>query len=76
MFDMVVELVFFAELQKITQKSERKISAVGITLILCYTDLVVPSPELLAKLLEGLLSFFELPVQETENEFLLSFDAE
>ncbi|KAK2717114.1 hypothetical protein QYM36_007299 [Artemia franciscana] len=29
-----------------------------------------------AKLLEGLLVFFELPVQETESEFLVSFGAD
>lgn len=67
MFGMVLEKLFIAELQKVAGNVDRKIVACGITKLLCE------SPEMFSgtyqkywpQLLQALLTFFELPVDES-----------
>ncbi|KAG5890853.1 hypothetical protein JTB14_016286 [Gonioctena quinquepunctata] len=67
MFGMVLEKLFIAELQKISGNIERKIVACGITKVLC------DCPEMYVgnyhkywpQLLQALLSFFEMPRDES-----------
>ncbi|XP_056631908.1 exportin-2 [Diorhabda sublineata] len=67
MFGMVLEKLFITELQKVAGTIDRKIVACGITKLLCE------SPEMFSgtyqkywpQLLQALLSFFEMPVDES-----------
>ncbi|XP_074027290.1 chromosome segregation 1 [Leptinotarsa decemlineata] len=67
MFGMVLEKLFIAELQKISGNIERKIVACGITKLLCECkEMYVGNyQKYWPQLLQALLSFFEMPRDES-----------
>lgn len=67
MFGMVLEKLFISEMQKISGTIERKIVACGITKLLCECPAVLNGSyqKYWAPLLQALIQFFELPLDES-----------
>lgn len=67
MFGMVLEKLFINEMQKISGTIERKIVACGITKLLCECPAVLNGSyqKYWAPLLQALIQFFELPLDES-----------
>nr|CAD7443929.1 unnamed protein product [Timema bartmani] len=63
MFRMVLERLFLQDIQKISGPVEKKVTAVGVTKMLCECPQFVDGPysNMWAPLLQALVSFFELP---------------
>ena len=78
MFGMVIERLFIAESQKISNKEDRKMVCIG------FTRLLVDLPSLVegslssfwSRLLETLIAIFELPVEDeiVQEEFQMELD--
>jgi len=68
LFPMMVEKIFVADLQKVSGKIDRKISAVGVTKMLTEVPAFFAADDYLSKwvqLLEALIGLFELPEDES-----------
>ncbi|KAG1687432.1 Exportin-2 [Nymphon striatum] len=67
MFGMVIEKLIIADVQKISGKDEKKITAIGITKLLCETPQLFEGEysELWAPLLQALIGLFELPEDDS-----------
>lgn len=67
MFGMVVERVLISDLTRVTGDIDKKIVAVGVTKLLCEVPsmLALPYRNYWSKLLETLITSFEMPPDET-----------
>ncbi|KAK3928644.1 Exportin-2 [Frankliniella fusca] len=67
MFGMVLERLMIVDMQKISGAVERKITAVGVTKILCECPQLIDGPysRLWSPLLQALIGLFELPEDES-----------
>lgn len=66
MFGMVVERLYLQDLQKVSGHTERKICAVGVTNMLTESPAMIQTYEALwGRLLQALISLFELPEDES-----------
>ncbi|XP_044745803.1 exportin-2 [Coccinella septempunctata] len=67
MFGMVLEKLFITELQKVSGATERKIVACGVTKLLCESEDMLNGhyKKYWAPLLQALISFFEMPTDES-----------
>jgi len=69
MFSMLVQRLILPDTQKISGQVERKITAVGITKMICDGKSIISGPysDLWIPLLRTLLGLFELPQDETSH---------
>ncbi|KAJ1519390.1 hypothetical protein ONE63_004682 [Megalurothrips usitatus] len=69
MFGMVLERLMIVDMQKISGAVERKITAVGVTQILCECPQLVDGPyaRLWSSLLQALIGLFELPQDQSTH---------